>query len=314
MIPTIKNTLYNLMATDLVGRPIRKLLWINLKITSAIAGYSHHLFISQPYLNHEKFGKKKGPIPDHISTYHKYLRGNLSNLELNPKVEILLDLDLSLENLENCLNAIKMQIYSNIEISLITKDTVSGESCTIIDNFMQSMTCKYKIIENITKERLLSHIQTSNSEYISILKPNTVLLPNALAEVIRYINLKNKPDLLYADETLCDKNSILLAAFKPSWSPAMALDFNYVGQFISIKKSALIFVINSEFFKLNATLCSHQLTLQVLNQEKRVIKAIPQILSYTVIDKKIQNKNETFKYYGSISSKLCGVLFKTAKS
>ena len=48
------------------------------------------------------------------------------------------------------------------------------------------------------------------------------------AEVVRYINYKQKPDILYSDERTVDGDEIFNDVYrKPGWSPFMHLCMNY---------------------------------------------------------------------------------------
>ncbi len=78
-------------------------------------------------------------------------------------------------------------------------------------------------------------------DYVGFLDHDDLLIPSALAEMVRAINKNNQPDILYSDErVIAEDGSYLHGPFyKPAWSPMLHLSCNYTTHFSVYSKEII---------------------------------------------------------------------------
>jgi GT2 family glycosyltransferase len=86
-----------------------------------------------------------------------------------------------------------------------------------------------------------SCLELADGDYVALLDHDDRLAPHALAEMVRYINLHNQPDILYSDERVIDENGlhVHIPYFKPDYSPQMHLAVNYTTH-LTLYKAELV--------------------------------------------------------------------------
>jgi GT2 family glycosyltransferase len=243
-------TLKSLLETAFFGRLSRKILFLSLRISRRCIHLSTKAAIF--------FGEAYGSLPyirliapkldpDRIavlSKYYEYLSHIVQEFPYKPTISVIVPVyKVSPEYLRECLQSVASQVYKNWELCIV--DDCSNEPA--LDALIISFVKKYPGKVRYSKNPQNSHISiTSNNalriatgEYVALLDHDDRIYPNALAEVIRYINLHDSPDVLYSDERHIDdaghpRNETFR---KPGWSPFFHLSVNYTTHLTVYKKS-----------------------------------------------------------------------------
>jgi GT2 family glycosyltransferase len=115
----------------------------------------------------------------------------------------------------------------------------------MIEAFRKAHPHQTKILIHTTNQHISatsnSCLDLASGDYVALLDHDDRLYPNALAEIVRYINLFDQPEILYSDECTIDEkgNRIRLAYHKPQWSPFMHLTMNYTTHLSVYRRSLL---------------------------------------------------------------------------
>ena len=218
-----------------------------------------------------------------LLSYYMSLKNILENISIKPKISILIPVyKVKPEYLQETLQSVAIQIYENWEICIV--DDCSGDSrlLELIESFHKTYPGKIKFSQN----EVNSHISiTSNNclklaagEYIALLDHDDRLYPHSLAEIVRFINLHDSPDILYSDERLCDAAGEPLhdAYFKPDWSPFMHLCMNYTTH-LSAYRTELVRQVGG-FLKGYEGSQDHDLMLRMVEATSKPVVHIPFVL------------------------------------
>ncbi|MGD9733643.1 MAG: glycosyltransferase family 2 protein, partial [Desulfamplus sp.] len=216
-----------------------------------------------------------------VQRYHKWIEKNENNsIEQLDSEELKIGVIIPLFNLsslfnnslkmvEETINSVLDQSYTNLKIVVIIKDLDSS-----LENRLRSYTHDKRVdIRNITAndnipnslheneslyQILNQAVENSECKYFLILKPFDTLAPNALYECVKILNQFPDTDLIYSDEDKIsnnrddnvhnevggsgddnvdsDKTIRLDPFFKPDWSPDLFLSCIYTGDLILYKK------------------------------------------------------------------------------
>ena len=240
----LRKAIYNVF-----GRPCRKAIKIILRFTDIwtriliFVDHYFNLYMGRVYPaieSRDLSGEKQ------LSKYFKSLKSLIGNLAYQPKISIILPVyKVAPKYLLEAIASVGMQVYQNWELCIVDDKSEDPRLIAMIEKFQK----KYpgKIHLSINEQN--SHISVSSNnalnfatgEYVTFLDHDDRLNPNALAEVVRYINLNDQPDVLYSDERKIDEEGFRLDAtfFKPGWSPYFHLCVNYTTH-LSVYKTALV--------------------------------------------------------------------------
>ena len=76
-----------------------------------------------------------------------------------------------------------------------------------------------------------SGLERARGEWISLLDHDDVLEPDALFEVVKYLQSNPETDLIFSDEDKITEEGLAAPQFKPDWSPDFLLSYNYLCHF-----------------------------------------------------------------------------------
>ena len=81
-------------------------------------------------------------------------------------------------------------------------------------------------------------LSIATGEFIALLDHDDELAPEALAEVVRYLNAHPDADVIYSDEDKLDEAGRRCEPyFKPDWSPSLFLSYMYTCHLMVVRRS-----------------------------------------------------------------------------
>ena len=80
-------------------------------------------------------------------------------------------------------------------------------------------------------------LKLATGEYVALLDHDDELAPEALAEVVRYLNAHPDADVIYSDEDKLDESGAHCDPyFKPDWSPELFLSYMYTCHLMVVRR------------------------------------------------------------------------------
>ncbi len=181
-----------------------------------------------------------------IGRYWASLKPRFDALPYQPLVSVLVPVyKVPAALLRETLASVAGQIYDRWELCIVDDASGMPEIDAVIRTFadLHPGRVKYAINDknghiSVTSNRCL---ELAAGDYVALLDHDDVLLPHALGEMARYINHRDRPEILYSDERLVDKDGERFHGpfYKPDWSPFFHLSVNYTTH-LSVYKTELL--------------------------------------------------------------------------
>lgn len=218
-----------------------------------------------------------------IDRYYKNLIGRISEWEYKPKISILVPIyKVKTEFLKKTILSVVNQLYTNWELCLVDDASGSIEIESILKEFKEKYPRQIKIAFHEENQHISVTSNTAlglaTGEYIGLLDHDDVLYPNALAEMVRFINYRDKPDILYSDEQIVNGlgEPVQPPFFKPDYLPFLHLSVNYTTHF-SVYSTKLIQSIGG-FRKGVEGSQDFDLMLRAVETSKKDVVHVPMVL------------------------------------
>lgn len=229
----LKRAVKSILETQFLGSCLQQMTAIMLRIVELSHKVLSSFLLKQPYArkiayigDSERFNK--------IYQYFLLLKNSSFYLPFNPKISIIVPVyRVDPRFFKEMLLSVVYQTYSNWELCIVDDCSQMPELGQMVARLQKLYPSKIKFAAN---SQNLHISQTSNKclelatgEYCALLDHDDRLLPNALGEMVRFINLHDKPEILYSDERTIDSDGFAVNPpfFKPAWSPFTHLAMNY---------------------------------------------------------------------------------------
>jgi len=135
-----------------------------------------------------------------------------------------------ISSIKSTIRSINYQIYSDWELCLIT--TINPSECT----FLETENIPVSFYTNLDDS-----LRAAKGHFVIPVGPGDQLVPEALAELVLFLDRFPDLDLVYSDEDYiddCGKHSRCVC--KPDWSPDLLLSHNYIGRLAAYRKEKLL--------------------------------------------------------------------------
>lgn len=181
--------------------------------------------------NHEKFEKQNILL-------------QIQNFKLRPKISIIVPVyNIDAKWLDACITSVISQFYEDWELCLHDDASTKIETIHCLKKWQKkdrrihvSFATENKHISAASNAAL----KAATGEFVAFLDNDDVISPDALFEIVRYINNNPEVDILYSDEDMIDeKGKRSNPFFKPGWSPDLLLSMNYITHFCVYKKTLI---------------------------------------------------------------------------
>ncbi len=141
--------------------------------------------------------------------------------------------------LTEAVESVLRQVYENFELILVDDGSILAETVGLLSTIAE----RDPRIVVVRRESTGGISAASNSgleracgEWIGLLDHDDVLEPDALFEVVKYLQGNPETDLIFSDEDKITEEGLAAPQFKPDWSPDFLLSYNYLCHFTTIRR------------------------------------------------------------------------------
>lgn len=185
--------------------------------------------------------------------------------------------DPPLDGLTAMVDSVIAQSCRDWELLLVDDSTTDREAAGILRR-QADRDARIRIVahseEGSASDASNDAIDAARGEFIAFLRPDSVLVPTALAANAREIDEAEDVDYLYSDESRRDGDRDV-AVIKPDWSPERLRAQYYCGQ-LSLSRTSLVREVG-RFRPEFGSAADHDLALRVTERARRVVH-LPEVL------------------------------------
>lgn len=166
----------------------------------------------------------------------------VSTLPHQPLISIITPVhDTPASTLVKCIESVRQQTYEHWQHCIADDASTSEETRSVLSRYMSESRVSLTKLETRSNISAASDaaLRMAVGEYIALLDHDDELAPDALAEVVRHLNVHPDTDIVYSDEDKLDAASGARCEpqFKPDWSPELLLSYNYPCHLLVVRKS-----------------------------------------------------------------------------
>jgi len=164
----------------------------------------------------------------------EYVEAELAKLKTTPKISVLIPIyNVEEKYLRECIDSVCNQYYTNWELCLADDCSTASHIKPILEEYMakdERIKVEFRQKNGHISEATNTALTLATGEFIALVDNDDIIKPEALFEVVRYLNKYPDADMLYSDEDkiTADGSERQGPAFKPSWSPDAFLSQMYL--------------------------------------------------------------------------------------
>jgi glycosyltransferase involved in cell wall biosynthesis len=190
-------------------------------------------------------------VDEALMRYYRHLEDHVATLPLQPLISVLVPVFRPRPvYLAEALASVSAQVYANWELCIVDDASEESELDVIIAELEAQYPDRVKVGRHVHNQHISATSNTAldlaTGDYVALLDHDDRLYPNALAEVVRFLNEAAAlhgaaPEIIYTDERIIDSDGepVGIPFFKPGWSPQLHLAVNYTTH-LSVYDSALV--------------------------------------------------------------------------
>jgi GT2 family glycosyltransferase len=141
--------------------------------------------------------------------------------------------------LAEAVESVLRQAYENWELILIDDGSTLAETvefiATIAERDRRIVVVRRESTGGISAASN-SGLERARGEWIGLLDHDDVLEPDALFEMVKYLQGNPETDLIFSDEDKITEEGLAAPQFKPDWSPDFLLSYNYLCHFTTVRR------------------------------------------------------------------------------
>jgi GT2 family glycosyltransferase len=180
--------------------------------------------------------------------------------------------------LRACIESVRRQVYPNWQLCLCDDASSSPETVRVLREYETDQRIRIHFATLNGGISLASNhaLDRARGDFVAFLDHDDELPPDALAEVVRHINLRPDVDVIYSDEDKLDLQGARCDPyFKPDWSPEHFLACMYTCHLMVVRRQLVVDVGGFRAGYEGAQ--DYDLLLRVMERTRR-IGHIPRVL------------------------------------
>jgi len=171
------------------------------------------------------------------------LRQETAEFEYRPLISIVTPVhNTPASVLEACLASVRGQAYSGWQHCIVDDASTSEETRKVLERVVTDPRVNLVRLErnmNISAAQNAA-LKRAKGDFVAFLDHDDELAPEALAEVVRYLNTHRDVDVVYSIEDKLDERGRRCDPhFKPDWSPELLLSYMYPCHLMVIRRELL---------------------------------------------------------------------------
>ena len=175
----------------------------------------------------------------------RVMRDDLDKFAYQPTISVLTPVyKTPLKLLSACVESVIAQIYPHWELCLVDDGSADPQLSALLEDFEQrDSRIKVKALASSggIAGATNAALAMCGGEYVAFLDHDDELADFALFEVVRRLNERPRPDMLYSDEDKMDLEGRRYDwFFKPDWSPDLLHAVNYVCHLLVCRRSLVL--------------------------------------------------------------------------
>ena len=168
------------------------------------------------------------------------MRDEARTFAARPLISIITPVfDTPVQRLEEAVESVLAQAYENWQLVLID----DGSSDPDLLRFLPHLAGRDRriVLASLGKHGGISAasnrgLSLARGEWVTFLDHDDVLEPDALFEIVQFLQTHPDADLIYTDEDKLGEGGFEAPLFKPDWSPDFFLSYNYVGHLTAVRR------------------------------------------------------------------------------
>ena len=167
-----------------------------------------------------------------------------NSLSYKPKISIIIPTWNTEEKwLRKAIESVRNQVYDNWELCIADGGSTASDTRKVLREYsdLDSRITVKLLSENMDISGNSNQaLKMASGEFVGFLDHDDELIPNALLENVKLLNVHPEADLIYSDHAKIDENGVIYdQEFKTDWSPELLLSYCYIGHLKIIRKSIL---------------------------------------------------------------------------
>lgn len=185
---------------------------------------------------YQKWLQARRPTPELLATARETSR----SFAYRPLISIITPVFNTPANwLREAIDSVLEQAYENWELVLIDDGSTLAETVQLLN----AVAIRDPRILLVRRESTGGISAASNAgldhargEWVGLFDHDDLLEPDALFEVVKYLQSHPEADLIFSDEDKITEEGLAAPQFKPDWSPDFLLSYNYLCHFTTIRR------------------------------------------------------------------------------
>lgn len=174
----------------------------------------------------------------------KQIKRDINQFNYKPKISIVMPVyNVEKKWLAKAIESVINQLYENWELCIADDASTEEHIKKTLEYYgRRDKRIKIKYLEENQGISGASNeaLSLATGEFIGLLDHDDELSLDALYENVKLLNENPDADLIYSDEDKIGTNGLRMEPFfKPDYSPDMLLSINYIGHFVTLRKSLL---------------------------------------------------------------------------
>jgi GT2 family glycosyltransferase len=168
------------------------------------------------------------------------LRAEVEALSYRPLISVITPVhDTAPDVLTACLESVRAQAYRSWEHCIADDGSTLPGTESVLRRYANDPRVRLVKLERTEHVSAASNaaLSLATGEYVALLDHDDELAPEALAEVVRYLNAHPDADVIYSDEDKVDETGARCDPyFKPDWSPELFLSYMYTCHLMVVRR------------------------------------------------------------------------------
>jgi O-antigen biosynthesis protein len=172
------------------------------------------------------------------------LKSDAASFAWQPTISVVMPVyDTPVDILRSSVASVVDQIYSRWELCICDDASPNADTQAALAEIAASDK-RIRVTRRIQNGRIAAAsndaLAMATGEFVGLLDHDDLLSPDALVEVVRFLNERPDLDFMYSDEVIVDRDGTALSAFlKPAFSRRLLECVNYVTHFAVYRRSML---------------------------------------------------------------------------